>query len=264
MPEGPEVKIASFYYNSFFDGAKNIKFEILSEYYEKKYADVFECVKQYHPKYFQATFTIGKNIFLPLSNGQYFNIHLGMTGGWSESNLKHCHFKVSAEDRELFFRDVRKFGKMRILNKEQIQQRHFKTYDFLNKDYDFDEHLNYLKQKVSHSKSVCSTLMDQRFFPGVGNYIKSEALYAAKLHPEKQWGKLSSKKVKELLLATKDIMHRSFASGGAELKDFKNPFHVSKFELKVYGNKEDGYGNEVVSSTTSDQRKSWYCPKVQK
>ena len=106
--------------------------------------------------------------------------------------------------------------------------------------------------------------MDQRFFPGVGNYIKSEALYAAKLHPEKQWGKLSSKKVKELLLATKDIMQRSFASGGAELKDFKNPFHVSKFELKVYGNKEDRYGNEVVSSTTSDQRKSWYCPKVQK
>ena len=120
MPEGPEVKIASFYYNSFFDGAKNITFEILSEYYEKKYADVFECVKQYHPKYFQATFTIGKNIFLPLSNGQYFNFHLGMTGGWSENNIKHCHFKVSAEDRQLFFRDVRKFGKMRILNKEQI------------------------------------------------------------------------------------------------------------------------------------------------
>ena len=35
MPEGPEVKIASSYYNSFFDGAKNITFEILTEYYEK-------------------------------------------------------------------------------------------------------------------------------------------------------------------------------------------------------------------------------------
>ena len=81
-----------------------------------------------------------------------------------------------------FFRDIRKFGKMRILNKEQIQQKHFNTYDFLNKDYDFDKHVKYLKQKVSHGKSVCSTLMDQRFFPGVGNYIKSEALYAAKLH----------------------------------------------------------------------------------
>jgi formamidopyrimidine-DNA glycosylase len=106
--------------------------------------------------------------------------------------------------------------------------------------------------------------MNQSFFPGVGNYIKSEALYAAKIHPEKKWVDLSPKKVKQLLLSTQDIMQRSFTSGGAELKDFKNPFHVSEFELKVYGKKEDEYGNEVISSTTSDQRKSWYCPKVQK
>ena len=264
MPEGPEVKIASSFYNSFFDGAKNITFEILTEYYEKKYADVFSCIKEYLPNDFQATFTIGKNIFLPLSNGQHFNLHLGMTGGWSETNTRHCHFKVYAEDRVLFFKDVRKFGKLRIINKEQIKQKHFSTYDLLNKDYDLEEHMKYLKNKVSQSKSVCSILMDQRFFPGVGNYIKSEALYATKLHPEKQWGKLSSKKLKELLLSTKDIMQSSYFSGGAELKDFKNPFHTSKFELKVYGKKEDEYGNEVISSTTSDQRKSWYCPKVQK
>ena len=126
---------------------------------------------------------------------------------------------------------------MRIINKEQIKQKHFSTYDLLNKDYDLEEYMKYLKNKVSQSKSVCSILMDQRFFPGVGNYIKSEALYATKLHPEKQWGKLSSKKLKELLLSTKDIMQSSYFSGGAELKDFKNPFHTSKFELKVYGKK---------------------------
>ena len=55
-----------------------------------------------------------------------------MTGGWSDNSLKHCHFKVSAEDRELFFRDVRKFGKMRILIKEQIQQKYFKPLEFLS------------------------------------------------------------------------------------------------------------------------------------
>lgn len=264
MPEGPEVKIASSYYNSFFDGSKNIEFEILTEYYEKKYGEVFDCLMKNHQKDFQATFTIGKNIFLPLLNRQYFNIHLGMTGGWSENNIKHCHFKVSADDRELFFRDVRKFGKMKILNEEQIKQKHFNTFDFLNNDYDFDKHIQNLRQKVSNNKSVCSTLMDQRFFPGVGNYIKSEALYAAKLHPEIKWGQISTKKIKQLVLATKDIMQRSYISGGAELKDFKNPFNASIFKLKVYGKKEDEFGNIVKSIKTSDQRKSWYCPKIQK
>ena len=264
MPEGPEVKIASSFYNSFFDGSKNIKFEILTEYYEKKYSDVFNCIKKYHQKNFQPSFTIGKNIFLPLLNGKYFNIHLGMTGGWSENNLKHCHFKVSAEDKELFFRDVRKFGKMKIINEDQIKQKHFFTFDLLNKDYDFEKHLHFLSKNVSNNKSICSILMNQLFFPGVGNYIKSEALYAVKLHPEKKWGLISTKKIKQLILATKDIMQRSYLSGGAELKDFKNPFNTSIFKLKVYGKKEDEFGNIIKSITTSDQRKSWYCPKIQK
>ena len=264
MPEGPEVKIASTYYNRFFEGSKNMHFSLLTEYYEKKYAHVFETVNKYHPNKYKPTFTIGKNIFLPLSNGLFFNFHLGMTGGWNLENIKHCHFRVSSQDRNLYFRDVRKFGKMRILSLEELQNKHFKSFDLLNDAYDFDKHIDYLNQKVSSSKSVCSTLMNQSFFPGVGNYIKSEALYAAKIHPEKKWGDLSPKKVKQLLLSTQDIMQRSFTSGGAELKDFKNPFHVSEFELKVYDKKEDEYGNEVISSTTSDQRKSWYCPKVQK
>jgi len=50
MPEGPEVKIASSYYNSFFDGSKNIEFEILTEYYEKKYGEVFDCLMKNHQK----------------------------------------------------------------------------------------------------------------------------------------------------------------------------------------------------------------------
>ena len=63
MPEGPEVKIASSFYNSFFDGSKNIKFEILTEYYEKKYSDVFNCIKKYHQKKFSALFHNWKKYF---------------------------------------------------------------------------------------------------------------------------------------------------------------------------------------------------------
>ena len=45
MPEGPEVKIASDYFNSFFKKSKSIKFEIISEYYSEKYSEVFKIVK---------------------------------------------------------------------------------------------------------------------------------------------------------------------------------------------------------------------------
>ena len=104
MPEGPEVKIASDYFNEFFLLSKKVNFEIISEYYDQKYYDVFSTIND-NLDTFQPTFTIGKNIFLELKNNQIFNFHLGMTGGWSNELIKHCHFRVSDGKNELFFKD---------------------------------------------------------------------------------------------------------------------------------------------------------------
>ena len=90
MPEGPEVKIASDYFNNFFISSKKIQFEIISEYYQK-YFDVFDIIDNYLDN-FKPTFTIGKNIFLELASNKFFNFHLGMTGGWTNELIKHCHW----------------------------------------------------------------------------------------------------------------------------------------------------------------------------
>ena len=66
MPEGPEVKIASDYFNEFFATSKKIEFEIISTYYCQKYSDVFSIISDKLKK-FQPTFTVGKNIFLELT-----------------------------------------------------------------------------------------------------------------------------------------------------------------------------------------------------
>ena len=59
-------------------------------------------------------------------------------------------------------------------------------------------------------------------------------------------------------------MWSSYTSGGAELKDFKNPFNSSKFKLKIYGKKYTENKNLVISKNTSDSRKTWFCSKQQK
>lgn len=264
MPEGPEVKIASDYYNSFFKDSVNFRFNTVTEYYKQKYHSIFQTLRTYHPTSFSACFTVGKNLFIPLNKNRLFNFHLGMTGGWSHQNEKHCHFRVSSSSGDLFFKDVRKFGKMRILSTDEFDLKHIPQFDLLNQLYDFEAHLSFLSKKISSKKSICSALMNQTYFPGVGNYIKSEALYATKIHPEKKWGQLSKRSIKRLILNTKEIMQTSYRTGGAELNDFKNPFNQSRFSLKVYGKSTDIEGNKVVSQLTSDQRKSWFCPKIQK
>ena len=60
------------------------------------------------------------------------------------------------------------------------------------------------------------------------------------------------------------VMNDSYNSGGAELKDFKNPFNPSKFRLQIYGKKFTEQNNLVISEKTSDSRKTWFCSKQQK
>lgn len=262
MPEGPEVKIASDYFNNFFKSSKNIYFEIISNYYNEKYFDVFSTISE-DLKKFKPTFTVGKNIFLELSKNKIFNFHLGMTGGWSKDLVKHCHFRAFTNTGEIFFRDVRKFGKMRIITKDQFNQKYNSAYDLLSKSYCLKSHLVFL-EKIKSKKSICSIIMDQKYFPGVGNYIKSESLYISRIHPEEKWGHISQEKKVFLIKNIQKVMFDSYKSGGAELKDFKNPFNRSKFELKIYGKKHTAKNNLVTSIVTSDSRKSWFCEKSQK
>ena len=120
MPEGPEVKIASDYFNRFFLNSKKINFEIISEYYTQKYSTIFDTII-HNLKEHQTTSTIGKNIFLELENQQLFNLHLGMTGGWSSKLAKHCHFRVFDANKEIFFKDVRKFARLKIIPLSQFK-----------------------------------------------------------------------------------------------------------------------------------------------
>ena len=263
MPEGPEVKIASDYFNSFFKKSKSIKFEIISDYYANKYLDVFNTIKN-NLRTFKPTYTIGKNIFLNLDNNKIFNFHLGMTGGWSNELIKHCHFRVSDNQKELFFKDVRKFGNMKIITQSEKNEKFNSTFDILSESYDLKNHIKYLKEKIKDEKSICSLIMDQKFFPGIGNYIKSEVLYLSKIHTEEKWKNLKSRKITTLIKNIQQVMYSSYTSGGAELKDFKNPFNESEFRLKIYGKKFTDKNNPVISLLTSDSRKSWICTKNQK
>ena len=263
MPEGPEVKIASDYFNSFFNSSKSIKFEIISDYYYDKYQDVFKNIKD-NLRLFRPTYTIGKNIFLDLDNQDIFNFHLGMTGGWSKKNIKHCHFRVFDNKKELFFKDVRKFGKMRIITQTTKDEKFNPLFDILNPVYDYKKHVKSLREKIRDEKSICCLIMDQKYFPGVGNYIKSEGLYLSRIHPEEKWKNLKSRKINLLIKNLQKVMYASYKTGGAELKDFKNPFNQSEFKLRVYGKILTDKKNPVTSLLTSDSRKSWICKKSQK
>lgn len=55
------------------------------------------------------------------------------------------------------------------------------------------------KLKDIPEKMICDVLLDQNIFSGVGNIIKNEALYRARIHPESKVGQLPVKKLATLI-----------------------------------------------------------------
>ncbi|MGQ2981953.1 DNA-formamidopyrimidine glycosylase family protein [Flavobacterium sp.] len=55
------------------------------------------------------------------------------------------------------------------------------------------------KLKEMPNTMICDALLDQDVFAGVGNIIKNEALFRARVHPRSEVGKIPAKKLAELI-----------------------------------------------------------------
>ena len=71
-----------------------------------------------------------------------------------------------------------------------------------------------LGNKKFARRSIGHLLLDQSFFAGVGNYLRSEILFAAQLHPKQTIGKLTAKQKTQLARAIHTMLHRAYKTGG--------------------------------------------------
>lgn len=106
-------------------------------------------------------------------------------------------------------------------------------------------------------KMICDVLLDQKIFTGVGNIIKSEALFRAGIHPEKKVEDLNKFKLEKLMKAV-----RSYSF------DFKKwrKAGVLKKNFQVYHQKNcPNCGHKIQEKITGKtKRNSFFCPADQK
>lgn len=75
------------------------------------------------------------------------------------------------------------------------------TSDVMNDDWNPKKALAKLKE--NQQTLVCDALLEQEIFSGVGNIIKNEVLYRARVHPLSRVGALPAIKLKELVRETR-------------------------------------------------------------
>lgn len=229
----------------------------------------------------------GKNILIFLENKQVLWIHLKMTGhllfkdNQAVKNkyfqdrvnqyIRHIWFlEKNKEKVNLEFSDLRKFGKIQLLDKKKL----ITDKDFiklgvepLGKNFSFEYFWNLTRNK--ENKNIKVLIMDQALIVGVGNIYASEALFQAKINPLRTAGSLTKAELKKLHQAIIDILGRAIKLRGTSDSDYRDssgaPGGFQKV-LKVYNRESEVCYNckYLIKRTKIGQRSTFWCSNCQK
>ena len=177
----------------------------------------------------------GKFMWFEFDRPEVLVAHLGMSGQFKiqrenseyESHLR-ANFQLS-NGKEMRFIDQRTFGWLAVdLLEEGIPQivSHIARDPF---DPEFDKRA-LVKQILKKRGQIKKVILDQEVVSGIGNIYADEALWRAKVHPEKIASELTSTEVLNVITSAEKIMSKALAAGGTSFD-----------ELYINVNGESGY-----------------------
>lgn len=196
--------------------------------------------------------TYGKNLLFVFKDF-FVGVHLGLFG----SMLVNKRKKVNASFALHFASDEINFyvAKTKLYEGKPMDHFNFKT-DILKPEFDEDFVLNELQ--TNHAEEMIGdVLMDQHLFAGVGNIIRIEALYHAKIHPESMVKAIPEKKLIFLLKMIVDYA-----------EEFLNLLKTDgvKEAALIYGKKicPKDKTELIIEEMGKVKRKTYVCRKCQK
>lgn len=122
-----------------------------------------------------------------------------------------------------------------------------------------------IKNKRFKNKRIAEFLMDQTRVSGVGNYLRIELLYKAKISPFRLLTELSDGEIETLYECTLDIMYRSYISKLTKINHYEKDKECGAgFEKLVYKKEYDPNGYKVLKAKDKNNRMCYYVAEVQK
>jgi endonuclease VIII-like 1 len=264
MPEIAEVKLTS----EFIDSYNNIEFVKLEKSEVSKVKtdlslltfDRFAINSKSRGKELTIDFFDTAEIQSPMK----LKVTLGMSGAWVYFNpnnpqyakyLKHCHLRlIDTKGWILGLYDIRRFAKWSWsdfnssrgpcpISQEQLFVDHIKN--------NWKSHNHFKNQKLSE------ILMNQKWFNGIGNYLRAEILYRLDINPFQPASQLTETQMDHLIQLTVSCCKTAYKLGGGQLKNWVNPNgeDPQSFSqwMKCYG--------KLDKTIDATGRTFWYNPK---
>lgn len=289
MPELPEVETITQQLNSILPGKTIVGLEVL------------------HPKSFRSdpTLLAGKTIKAVSRKAKMFYIsfqhiddilagHLKMTGqliyipgkdedvtqrvvgghptaDWVASLPgKHTRIITTFTDSStLYFNDMRIFGWLALYDPAAFQLLiDSKPPDVTDPTFNLD----YLARALARtSQPVKVAILDQAKMGGIGNIYANDALWIAKVHPEKPAKELTKPEIARLHKAIVQVINRGIELGGATESDYVDSHGMGgqyQHEFKTY--KQEGQACQTPGCTGTilkakvGGRGTYWCPVCQR
>ncbi len=216
----------------------------------------------------------GKLLIMEFEGGRSLVFHLKMTGQFlwvrsGEPRDKHTRlvFNFRGEDRELRFRDVRKFGfvlcrpidgnglcrEIASLGPEPLK-------------IGLSEFQGLVSKRKGRIKSL---LLNQSFLAGIGNIYADELLFRAAIHPRSEASALSGRDVRQIWEAMRIVLAAAIAAKGTTLRDYTDAEgRVGDFQFahKVYGREGEGCRTcgTAIRRIVIGGRSTFFCPRCQR
>ena len=217
---------------------------------------------------------------------------LGMEGKWVHTKEKHSNFriyfgKLNTDKTQYiitdtwYYDDSRHFGHFNIYSDlTEIKTKHGPCYlttamlrdNIIKKEelrpYQdlvlFDSFKDKIKDNRLQNKQICDFLMEQKYFSGVGNYLRAELLYRAKINPTKLLSSFSDNAISLLYKTILDQMLLAYGARGLTIKSYWDPEgNAGKCPLQVYNKDYDPLGNRVEKFPDKQKRTVHWVPAVQ-
>ena len=229
-----------------------------------------------------------KYLLFPLSTGETWVTHLGMTGRFTLEGVapgrfetdapivgKHEHMSLTAERGEVLTRlgyaDARRFGFMGLIPTEGVEGHAWFAGlgpEPLGNGFSA-AHL--AEAFAGKAQNIKVSLLDQSIVAGLGNIYVCEALYRARISPLAAAGEISRPRLERLAAEVRNVLGDAIAAGGSTLRDFANAeggqgYFQHRFD--VYGREHEPCRTEgcrgVVKRIVQGGRSTWYCPVCQR
>ncbi|HEX6664650.1 MAG TPA: bifunctional DNA-formamidopyrimidine glycosylase/DNA-(apurinic or apyrimidinic site) lyase [Gaiellaceae bacterium] len=217
----------------------------------------------------------GKYLIVRFESGRSLLIHLRMTGslrhdaGGLLDEDPHRRAVVRLDDRsDIAYRDVRRFGTWLLVEPGKLDEYLAAKVGVEPLGRAFTGRL--LARRLERRRApLKAALLDQRTVAGLGNIYVDEALWRARVHPQREAGSLDPDEVVRVTHGIKEALRTGIARQGATLRDYARPDGrrgTMQDRFRVYdraGEPCPRCGTPIDKIRVAG-RGTWYCPNCQR